>query len=808
MKFMKWIVVILLITSLTSPGVTFAEEGEITDQNENKAHLEPAAVNDELSEIKDDSSGSFEESEKVEVEEKDTSTETEGEAEVKTNEVEKEDSIKYITENEPEKELKQPEKEESTTEFEEQEIAEPMPVSKSIQVANIKESKTSRLGHLNSSSVRIYKDVENQSAYTQAGSENTNEVYYIKLQTVYNNSTYYLLSRNSSSTTGVLGWVKSTDTHTFEHRTVDKNAKTLYIKGSGSAYTKAWGGRKNYSFEKLSTLKGQEFAVNLTETVGKDVWYRGKINGKTAWILEGHLSVAPESKTSRLGHLNSSSVRIYKDVENQSAYTQAGSKNTNEVYYIKLQTVYNNSTYYLLSRNSSSTTGVLGWVKSTDMHTFEHRTVDKNAKTLYIKGSGSAYTKAWGGRKNYSFEKLSTLKGQEFAVNLTETVGKDVWYRGKINGKTAWIQEGHLSVATESKTSRLGHLNSSSVRIYKDVENQSAYTQAGSENTNEVYYIKLQTVYNNSTYYLLSRNSSSTTGVLGWVKSTDTHTFEHRTVDKNAETLYIKGSGSAYTKAWGGRKNYSFEKLSTLKGQEFAVNLTETVGKDVWYRGKINGKTAWIQEGHVSVAKESRTSRLGHIKNGAVLIYKDYDNQKESVQAGSANTNQVYYIKQQVTYKDELYYLISQNPSSESGVVGWVKATDLDSQPHVGVDKTAKTYYIKGSNAAYTKAWGGSKNINVANLASLKGEEFKINLTEKVGNTIWYRGVLNGKTAWISSAYVSTAPIETEETILTNYNVTLNQAHDIQMKQLQQTDKYRNDHAYIHNDNVDSFSNE
>ncbi|WP_213422030.1 hypothetical protein, partial [Bhargavaea massiliensis] len=44
-----------------------------------------------------------------------------------------------------------------------------------------------------------------------------------------------------------------------------------------------------------------------------------------------------EQKTSRLGHLRSSGVRIYKSYASQSDYMNAGSTYTNEVYYIKKQ---------------------------------------------------------------------------------------------------------------------------------------------------------------------------------------------------------------------------------------------------------------------------------------------------------------------------------------------------------------------------------------------------------------------------------------------------------------------------------------
>ncbi|SIT70939.1 bifunctional autolysin [Edaphobacillus lindanitolerans] len=660
------------------------------------------------------------------------------------------------------------------------------------------EANTSRLGHLNSASVRIHRNYTNPDQFITAGTDYTNEVYYIKRQATYKSTLYYLISRNPSSTTGVVGWVKASDMSTQTHVGVDKNAKTFYILGSGHAYSKAWGGKRNISFNNLSGIAGQEFKVNLTEKVGNNIWYRGVIEGKTAWIIASGLSAAPVPvKTSRLGHLNSVDVRIYKDYLKPSSYITAGTAYTHEVYYIKQQIVSGSTLYYLISRNPSSTTGVVGWVRASDMSTQPHFGIDKEAKRFYIKGTGNAYDKAWGGRRNISYEDLSRIKGNAFDVNLTEQVGNVIWYRGVIEGRTAWIRESDLTTAHEEKTSLLGHLRSANVQILSDYENPKEVITAGTAYTNEVYYIKKQAVYKNVTYYLISRNPSSTTGVVGWVKAADMSTHPHAGVDKNAKTFYIKGTGHAYDKAWGGKKNISYENLSRIQGQQFKVNLTEKVGETIWYRGVIDGKTAWISQAGLSSGIEEKTSRLGHLRTANVLIYPDYAVPGKSFPAGTAYTHEVYYIKLQTTYNNVLYYLISRSPSSTKDVVGWVKASDLSSHPHKGVDKLAKTLYINGTGMSYTKAWGGKRNLVLDSMASHKGKPFNVNLTEKVGENLWYRGVFEGNTMWLQQSQLSEAPVSGEQFKYTNYNKTLAEALDIQMKQLQQTDKYRNQNAYV-----------
>lgn len=150
-----------------------------------------------------------------------------------------------------------------------------------------------------------------------------------------------------------------------------------------------------------------------------------------------------------------------------------------------------------------------------------------------------------------------------------------------------------------------------------------------------------------------------------------------------------------------------------------------------------------------------KTSRLGHIRGGDRYIYPQSGG--VPFKADASYKNKVYYIKQQATYNNEIYYLISERPSATQGVVGWMKASDMSTHTHVGVDKQSKTFYVKGNGKATTKAWGGNRDTVYSQQelsTKYKNRVFKVNLTEKVGNNIWYRGILDGKQVWLHSSYV------------------------------------------------------
>ncbi|WP_050632206.1 N-acetylglucosaminidase [Bacillus andreraoultii] len=147
--------------------------------------------------------------------------------------------------------------------------------------------------------------------------------------------------------------------------------------------------------------------------------------------------------------MKGSQVRIYKDLVAMK-YGTAGSSYADHVYYISKQAVVNGTTYYQLSRKPNS--GVVGWVKSSDLTTHAYKTISTTKQTLYLKGTGWAYTEPWGGNVDAIFKSLSKYKGQAIEIGLTMDVGNNTWYRGVIAGKTIYI---HKNNVTEKVTSVL-----------------------------------------------------------------------------------------------------------------------------------------------------------------------------------------------------------------------------------------------------------------------------------------------------------------------------------------------------------------
>lgn len=662
---------------------------------------------------------------------------------------------------------------------------------------NVSESNVSMLGHVRAD-VKVYKDLNNQSSFNLADATYQNQVYYIKKKAVLNNDTFYLLSEKPSATEGTIGWVRSDDVVNYTHKTLDATSKTFYVSGDGSAFTKAWGGSKDLVFNDVSEFKYAKFEVNLTESVGNNLWYRGKLDGKLVFVhsssvTEGKPDVQ-ESNVSLLGHV-SGSAEIHRNYLDLSDPTAANPKYTNQVYYIKKQAVVSGTKFYLLSLKPSASTGTIGWVKSSQVQELSHKTKDSSNKTFYIKGTGKSYTKAWGGSKDLVFSNLSSYKDQAFKVNLTETVGNNTWYRGTIAGRTMWLHSSYVYDISESSTSLLGHLRGDAV-IYDNYITNSGAKKASPTYTNQVYYVKKQANVKGTTYFLVSNLPSSSKGVLGWVKASDLDQRSHKTVDNKQKVYYLNGKGQGFTKTWGGQKDLAISSLSDYKYSRFVVNLTETVGNNTWYRGVVSGKTIWVHSSQATSGSESSTSLLGHLRGGAI-IYSNINNTSNSTEASPTYTNAVYYIKKQMDIGSEKLYLISTQPSATNGTIGWVSSSDMNVLQHVSVKHANEIFYLTGKGSAFTKAWGGSKDRVISNLETYQGEAFKVNLIEKVGNNVWYRGTVSSKTVWVHSS-----SLRDKQIIYTQYPQSLSGMLDKQMSVIPQTDLYRSATPWVSNSDI------
>src|SRR5699024_7080953 len=139
--------------------------------------------------------------------------------------------------------------------------------------------------------------------------------------------------------------------------------------------------------------------------------------------------------------------------------------------------------------------------------------------------------------------------------------------------------------------------------------------------------------------------------------------------------------------------------------------------------------------------EEILISRIGRIRTGESHVYKTPDG-IEKLGYSKKIKGSAYFIKKQVVYRDNKFFLISTGPSTMHGIIGWMKAEDVATHNHILVDNDFKQFYLKGSGKAYDRPWGGPKDIVFSELKTKKGLCFEVVRTDKVGKNVWYYGAV------------------------------------------------------------------
>ncbi|WP_121616241.1 teichoic acids export ABC transporter ATP-binding subunit TagH [Virgibacillus halodenitrificans] len=163
------------------------------------------------------------------------------------------------------------------------------------------------------------------------------------------------------------------------------------------------------------------------------------------WMVE-NIKVENEYKeeyTSLLGRIKSEEALLYTNSLNDGKLVSA--ELVKEVYYIKKLAMYKSETYYLLSKSPSSKEDTIGWMKSSDLKVHSHICIDEDERIFLSNGRGRSYTKPWGAENNIVLKEMKGVKGEVFEANKTDKVGKNVWYRGKLQGREMWLHRNHLT---------------------------------------------------------------------------------------------------------------------------------------------------------------------------------------------------------------------------------------------------------------------------------------------------------------------------------------------------------------------------
>lgn len=167
------------------------------------------------------------------------------------------------------------------------------------------------------------------------------------------------------------------------------------------------------------------------------------------------------------------------------------------------------------------------------------------------------------------------------------------------------IERNQSTLYKEESISRIGHIKSGASDIYITPKTMDGIVSSeGYKHC--AYYIKKEALYKDELYFLLSTHPSAIHGTIGWMNATDVATHEHVLIDRDLKSYRLKGTGAAYNRPWGGKRNLVIAELNPYKCVDFKVDSTEKVGSNLWYYGTVNGQYVWIHANHVKADEFNR----------------------------------------------------------------------------------------------------------------------------------------------------------------------------------------------------------
>ncbi len=384
-------------------------------------------------------------------------------------------------------------------------------------------------------------------------------------------------------------------------------------------------------------------------------------------------------------------------------------------------------------------------------------------------------------------------------------------------------------VASPAKTvvvNYKGKVNTNASDVYSSVYDTK--TKSAANKVGKTFNIGKQSNYNNQVYYLLQDNNGTP---LGWVKSSDiqlqnntkatskpvasntakpkatpkpvaSNTAKPKATSKPVASNTAKPKATPKSVASNAAKPKATSKpvaSNAVKPKATPKPVASNAVKPKATPKPVASNTTKAN----AVAKTVRVNYLGKVNKNISGVYTSVYDQKTVPAINKAG--KTFKIGKQSTYNNQTYYLLQDNNAIP---LGWVNAKDIQlqkvtTQPKVvnkpTVAQPKKTNAIKSSavnnqpivlkenyqnylifdNSGYFYSEPSvSKKTLLGSLQNYQYSYFKVITSQKVGNELWYKGLLNGKTVWINAKYLQLA---TESTNISTSPYTLDQAVDIQM---------------------------
>jgi len=266
---------------------------------------------------------------------------------------------------------------------------------------------------------------------------------------------------------------------------------------------------------------------------------------------------------------------------------------------------------------------------------------------------------------------------------------------------------------------------------------------------------------------------------------------EQETTPAPAPAPEVKPEGKVYettanlnVRSGAGAKN-SFL-TNAIKGTKVTITNTQKVGNETWGYGTVNGKTGWMSMAYMKADNQLTVTPKPPVvkpnptpapkptpKPEVQLNNKVYETTANlNVRSGADAKNKILTNAKKDTKvtitKTQKVGSVTWGYGKANGKNGWMsmaymkaynQPTVTPKPPVVKPKPTPKPPVVQLSNKVYettanlnVRSAAGAKNKYLTN--AKKGTKVTITKTQKVGSVTWGYGKVNGKTGWMSMAYM------------------------------------------------------
>ncbi|HHW9863678.1 TPA: bifunctional autolysin [Staphylococcus aureus] len=214
-----------------------------------------------------------------------------------------------------------------------------------------------------------------------------------------------------------------------------------------------------------------------------------------------------------------------------------------------------------------------------------------------------------------------------------------------------------------------------------------------------------------------------------------------------AVSKYLGGTDHADPHGYLRSHNYSYDQLYDLINEKYLIKMGKVApwGTQSTTTPTTPSKPSTPSTGKLTVATNNGVAQIKPTNSG--LYTTVYD------KTGKA-TNEVqktFAVSKTATLGNQKFYLVQDYNSGNK--FGWVKEGDVVYNTAKSPVNVNQSYSIKPGTKLYTVPWGTSKQV-AGSVSGSGNQTFKASKQQQIDKSIYLYGSVNGKSGWVSKAYL------------------------------------------------------